>query len=570
MTPTIRDFKILNKRCEKYYDFLASSFGISVNLSDVEKRRLGFYLFIIEFLCDEQDLERQVDSIIDTNFNKVLNNTTDDDFGIDAIYIDEEEKEIKLFNFKFRESFNQDKTQDLNDAFTSSKFLNALSSGNVSTITGKPKGKLELLLKIINDPTDDWDMTLYQVSNEAKPVLDEKKHLDDFRVKYGIEVKNVSLPDICKFMSIRPKDLDATIILAKDSFMSYSEHSIETSKSYIARVKCSEIIRMTSSCELLRNETAIEDVDRLINAEIDYSVLYDNVRGFVLKSKYNGNILKTLEEQPKKFFKYNNGITLVCKAVNAKVLPINGNMKIEIKGFQVLNGGQTVRTIHNFNSKSKENFSKLIESEVLVRIFMSDSEDGEINKIAEYTNSQNAIKPWDLKSLSSEQIELEKYLDAHDIFYSRKSGDTGLESGDYKYKISMEKFGQILMAVQGYPEKGINSKKNIFEKHYDEIFIDNLKIEESHLLILRYFKILAIYKELGRRINNIEVLYVLYIDQNVIREMIDVKLIIDEINNFISTYQTDEEMSNVRKMGQTRFRTELTKLFVSKFDLHSM
>jgi hypothetical protein len=63
-------------------------------------------------VCDEQEIEKQVDAIIDTNFNKFLDGSCDDDFGIDAIHIDEEEKDIKMFNFKFRESFKVDKTQD--------------------------------------------------------------------------------------------------------------------------------------------------------------------------------------------------------------------------------------------------------------------------------------------------------------------------------------------------------------------------------------------------------------------------------------------------------------------------
>lgn len=565
MKPTIRDFKILNKKCEKYYDYLANSYSIKAALSDTDKRRLGFYLFIIEFVCDEQEIEKQVDSIIDTNFNKFLNGSCDDDFGVDAIYIDEDEKDIKMFNFKFRESFNVDKTQDLNDAFTSAKFLNALSSGNSSKITGKPKSKFDKLLSIISDPTDDWDMTLYQVSNEALSVSDSNDHLDDFRVRYGINVKTIALPDICKFMSIRPKDLDATVILGRDSFMSYSEHSIETSKSYIARMKCSEIVRITSSSENLRNNTSIEEIEELSDAEIDYSVLYDNVRGFVMKSKYNENILKTLEENPKKFFKYNNGITLVCKSLNAKLLPIQGNMRLEIKGFQVLNGGQTVRTIHKFNRRSKDYINKLVESEVLVRIFMSDVEDGEINKIAEFTNSQNAIKPWDLKSLSSEQIELEKYLEAHGIFYSRKSGDTGIDEDKYTHKISMEKFGQILMAVQGEPEKGTSSKKSIFEKYYDDIFKKNLKIDESHEIVFKYFEVFGVFQSLYKKINIIDVLYVMYLDWLITKGTLKIIDIIKELEAFKSQYKTEEEMSIVRKMGQLRFKTELTEMFKAKY-----
>ncbi|WP_305416162.1 AIPR family protein [Photobacterium leiognathi] len=86
---------------------------------------------------------------------------------------------------------------------------------------------------------------------------------------------------------------------------------------------------------------------------------------------------------------------------------------------------QTLRTIHHFNSISSDNMEEyLSEAEVLVRFFVAENDDYK-NKIAEYTNSQNAISSIDLKSLSSEQILIEQYLDINNIIYARKSGDIG-------------------------------------------------------------------------------------------------------------------------------------------------
>ena len=65
----------------------------------------------------------------------------------------------------------------------------------------------------------------------------------------------------------------------------------------------------------------------------------------------------------------------------------------------------------------------------------------------------NAISNIDLKSLSSEQIQIEQFLEENDIIYARKIGDIGLtQTKIYEHKISMEKFGQILFSVQGFPE----------------------------------------------------------------------------------------------------------------------
>ena len=72
---TITDFIILNKKLEKYFRLLCDVTGYNGKdvLSDVSKKRFGFYLFILENVCDvDGDNDEIIDSIIDTEFNKVF------------------------------------------------------------------------------------------------------------------------------------------------------------------------------------------------------------------------------------------------------------------------------------------------------------------------------------------------------------------------------------------------------------------------------------------------------------------------------------------------------------------
>jgi hypothetical protein len=66
----------------------------------------------------------------------------------------------------------------------------------------------------------------------------------------------------------------------------------------------------------------------------------------------------------------------------------------------VVNGGQTLRTLHSFKQQDKDNIHLYLSNcELLLRVFKTST--GPVrNKIAEYTNSQNAISSIDLKSLS--------------------------------------------------------------------------------------------------------------------------------------------------------------------------
>ncbi|HDS4884377.1 TPA: hypothetical protein QHU85_004999, partial [Klebsiella aerogenes] len=113
---TITDFIILNKKLEKYFRLLCDITGYNEaeKLSDTSKKRFGFYLYILENVCDiDGDNDGIIDSIIDSDFNKRFFDEKINDSGMDAVFIDEDKKCVKLFNFKYRETFNSDKTQCL-------------------------------------------------------------------------------------------------------------------------------------------------------------------------------------------------------------------------------------------------------------------------------------------------------------------------------------------------------------------------------------------------------------------------------------------------------------------------
>lgn len=554
---SINDYVILNKKLDKYANLLEDNLGLDLDISGEEKRRLGFYIYILEQVCNELDVIKLADFVIDTKFNQLVFDRSIHDCGVDAIFIDDTQKEVKLFNFKYRTTFNPNKTQNLNDNFISTKFLNLILKDDKSLLSGYPesiKEKLKTLSDILIRPQDEWSFELYQVSNEALEVKQSNSELDNLASLYAIEVKPLALPTIASFMCIRPDANNASVILDSDAVMGYSENNKASAKSFIARMKCSEILRMTSDSKELRCCLNLEDSSKLQAANLDFGVLFDNVRGLVKRSRYNKNIATTLKKDPQKFFMYNNGITLIAEDIKSKPLPGNKSIKLEVFGIQVVNGGQTLRTIHDFNQESGENLEKyLYDAEVLVRMFMPDAELNEAHKVAEYTNSQNPIKPVDLKSLASEQIELERYLDLHDIAYARKSGDTGPSDDKcYDYTINMETFGKILKAVSGHPEKATNSVKNIFQKDYDGLFVDNFKIEDAPVLIRRYFEIIKLYKNKKVTGNQLKYFYILYL--NSIGLAIDLAEMIDYLESDLSDYTTNKEITSVKALGSTAFK----------------
>lgn len=554
---SLNDFKLLNIKCRKYFELYSKGANfVKFPDKDKLKERFGFYLFMLESLCDEKDLDRISDTITDTEYNAYLTDERYNDQGIDALYIDDENKEIMLFNFKFRETFKPGQMQSSNEAFVSTKLVNCILNGNSEGLEGKLERHVEMAIDKLNS-NDVWKMSLYMLSNEPVPINVDETAIQQLKDFYDMEVVSVCLPQIKSMMSIRPKPIVSELIIDNDALMSYSENSISTSKSYIVRLNAADIIRITCKNPDLRNNYNCERIEVLAKERIDYGVLFDNVRGFVQKSKYNEAIARSLKEEPSKFFMYNNGMTIVAKDIKAE--PVNGNKKIRITidDFQVLNGGQTLRTLHNFNAQDETNITDyLSKSEVLVRIFNASNSDA-VNKIAEYTNSQNSISSVDLKSLSTLQIQLEQLLDEHDIIYSRKNGDTGMnDQKEYRYKISMEQFGQVLFAIQGDPEKSSNQKQHIFGKYYDEIFSEsNFNILEAPSIIESYFEVKKSYDSATETLQKIEqkVFYILYMHK--VRPDLDYNQCINELERVLALFEPSRPtLTDARKMIQVRFK----------------
>ncbi len=470
---TVLDFKILNNKCRTYFGMLETELRRKISVpTEKHKERFGFYLFVLESVCGIKDISDILPLICDQEFNSVAFDCKDEDWGVDAVFIDDEEKYINLFNFKFRESFN-DRQQSVNETFLTTKFTNAIITGDTSDLTGKLG---DFSKEIINEikSNEIWKLRLYVVSNEAKEIDVNTPEIRQLKDLYDLEVVPMALDSLAKIMSIRPAPIDAVIHVDKDSILPFTENSLSSSKSYVIRLSASDLIRITCNNKSYRENYRMEDYSELYETEMEYNLLFDNVRGFITKSKFNVNLSKTLRDEPSKFFMYNNGLTLTANDIISEDTNAKQKIKITIKDFQVVNGGQTLRTLHSFKQQDKDNIHLYLSNcELLLRVFKTST--GSVrNRIAEYTNSQNAISSIDLKSLSIEQIQIEQYLDEHNIIYARKIGDTGLSpTKEYIHKISMEKFGQILFAIQGSPEKASNQKKHIFEKYYDMVFGEN-------------------------------------------------------------------------------------------------
>ena len=565
---TINDFKYVKLQSKNMCKYIPE-LDIS-KLEDIKKERLGFYHLILEKITSLQDAKDVQLLIQDQEYLKEIGGIVEKDLGIDAVYINKEnssEKEIMLFNFKYRKDFNPDKTTTENDIATSMKFFQYLKSNS-----NLPSGinKKSLVYKNIKEirkclKSDDiYKITLFLVTNEAKGFSSDADELVSlFCENYDMDIKSVSLDDIVSFIDIKKEKSSASMIFPSNDFVDYKVDEKSTSTSYICKLSLLDLIRITCNNKVMRETFNWENVDeeQFKNVAVLHSVLYDNVRGYLGSTNYNKNIANTIKKSPESFFMFNNGVTITSENISCKKGNLADKHIIQLDDFQIVNGGQTLRSAYNYFSDTtqEDRIKKLKLSKVLVRIFKIENElDPMKNYISEYTNSQNAISSIDLKSVSQVQIEIERYLKAQNILYIRKAGDIGDETQDYLYRISMEKFTQLLYSSQGFPERVSNTKKKLFIDYYDDIYNDDFKIEDFKQLIIDYFELNKMLKDNSLSSYDQKIFYLIYLKYN---HDVENELLHDVLMDSLGEYDPDikESRALLRKDFKEHLKEHMSK-----------
>ncbi len=111
------------------------------------------------------------------------------------------------------------------------------------------------------------------------------------------------------------------------------------------------------------------------------------------------------EKQAKNFYLYNNGITVACDRFDYNALQ-KADHQVQVKGMQVINGGQTCKTIHE---TLRDHPEAAREASVSIRLHQLPEESGEI--VRDITRATNSQSPVDLRDLHSND-DMQKALAA--------------------------------------------------------------------------------------------------------------------------------------------------------------
>lgn len=132
-----------------------------------------------------------------------------------------------------------------------------------------------------------------------------------------------------------------------------------------------------------------------------------NVRVFLTaRGKVNRGIRETIVLNPDMFCAYNNGITVFAR--NLDFIPAGDRMGFlrRATDFQIVNGGQTVASLHHAKRKQKADLSHVIVPMKLVSIERAEDVDILVPRISEYSNTQNKVSLSDLAANDKPHPEL--------------------------------------------------------------------------------------------------------------------------------------------------------------------
>ena len=359
-------------------------------------------------------------------------------------------------------------------------------------------------------------------------------HSTDAIVKFKEDVKRLLERDVTKMRpelahlvtNIREKNLKIKCCYVTDQKVDYEDCDVEI-------VDINEIIQKLwdrikkpaagkkSSLKLekmLRYENTILGILKLreltdfVIKNRDY-VFESNIRQWMqFKTSVNKGLRDTLQNNPDKFFYYNNGITIVVSDFEEF-----GENDLMLHAPQIVNGAQTSNSILDHAKRTKN-----MDGSMTVTIIKADNEQDQ-NNITKYRNSQNSVRGKDLVSLMDFHKSIKSQLKNFRYFYEIQAGSfdskTKSEQAEYegdttynnylpdnhkKVIVAKDAIQALVAGIEQRPTEAYSSPAQFLPRgsKYDQVFNENLKDDYKLLfypyLVKEYAKKVLKYGKQGK------------------------------------------------------------------------
>ena len=183
-----------------------------------------------------------------------------------------------------------------------------------------------------------------------------------------------------------------------------------------------------------------------------------NIRFYKGRTEVNDGIKNVLLKEPENFVYYNNGIKLLCKNIKRKAKDsTNHNTGLfALEGVSLVNGAQTTGSIGSIFLEKTEQLSKAF---VMIQIIdLSSASEETAVQITKLSNTQNKIESKDFVTLDPEQERIRSELAFSHYTYLYKSGD---KLSDPNTQVSLDEALVALACVNADISFSTLAKRNV-------------------------------------------------------------------------------------------------------------
>lgn len=394
------------------------------------------------------------------------------DKGIDAIFVDDQEMRILVFQGKYKQNdnmtFGDTDLQRLAGAIAF--FENEENVQNL--LNSDANAEVKSLVKEFNifDKVSDYSVEMHFISN-ALPTKEANDYKANFDNLYFCDIN--LMKDRYKYIKKEP------LVSGMKTFT-----DIEFSNSILEDIDSGKGIK---SLFVVLPASQLIELDGLG----DLTLFNKNVRLSLGNTRVNRSIRKTINNIDENLYFpiFHNGISIVCE----KMTLDEENLTLEIENYSVVNGAQSILSFKAEEENLNSNIRTLVKFSTVGNDFTL------TELISTYNNNQNAISLRDLRSSDSVQLrlkrEFEELNDKYSLGYSyySKAGETSTSE-----VIDNGLAAQLIMSGYKFKPYLTHLKAAMFDQRYSEVFNRNTKASD----ILKYYDIYTAVIQVGDVIEN--------------------------------------------------------------------
>ncbi|KAA8501559.1 AIPR family protein [Mediterraneibacter catenae] len=337
------------------------------------------------------------------------------DMGIDAIYLDDNQKKLFVVQSKWRNSGNGAITQE--EVYSFVEGIKRILEFDLNGANTK-----------IQSRKDDIETAITKIGYQIQAIY----------VHTGNENADAyTLRPINELMS-RTNDEVSTIL-------GFEELTYKEIYTFLAQGSNAENIILDDV--VLHNWGKIEDPYVAYYGIISASALGEwyneygnalfekNIRFYKGRTDVNEGIKKVLLQNPENFVYYNNGIKMLCKSIKRKALTSTNNITgiFTLEGVSLVNGAQTTGSICEAYNERQEQVEKAY---VMIQLIdLTGVSEETTLQITKLSNTQNRIENKDFVALDPVQEKIRQELSFSHFTYLYKGGD---EINDMRKQITSD------------------------------------------------------------------------------------------------------------------------------------